>query len=293
MDLRQLRYFIAIAEERNITAAARKLHMAQPPLSQQLKLMEQELNLPLVVRSGKTLELTEAGQLLYNRAVALIKQFDDTLIEVKETGHGLAGKLTIGVNTFSDDQLPQLLSAFRLKFPKITYSIRQNESAQLVKMVRERAVELAIVRMPIDLSDFSFLPLQTERYCFVTAKQDTAFSRHSNVTLAAISTTPLILPSAEGLGVYRMISESFAQVGLTPNLICECSDIPTLFELVASGFGATVVPQSVLKFHKKHAVHAYEIAEADLFTSSALIWLKDHFISKTAQNFIALCSGST
>ncbi|TBL80807.1 LysR family transcriptional regulator [Paenibacillus thalictri] len=290
MDIRQLRYFIAIAEERKITAAARRLHMAQPPLSQQLRLMEQELGTALVGRTGKYLELTEAGQLLYTRAVAIVKQLDETIEEVKETGSGHSGKLRIGVNTLSDDRLPQMLSVFRRQFPKIVYAIRQNESGQLCKMLRERAIELAIVRVPIDLSDFSFLQLQSEPYCFVTAEKGNVFAGRTDIALTDIRDTPLILPSIEGMGVYRLVLDAFSRSGLYPNLICECSDITTLFELVASGFGSTVVPKSVLRFHKALPLQSYELTDASLSTSSALIWLKDHHLSKAAQNFAALCA---
>jgi len=290
MDIRQLRYFIAIAEERKITSAARKLHIAQPPLSQQLKLMEQELGVPLVQRTGKYLELTEAGHILYKRALAITKQMEEALIETKETGSGQMGKLTIGVNTLSDSRLPRLLQAFRSRFPGISYTIRQNESLQLCKMVRERATELAIVRVPIDLSDFQSLPMGTEAYRFVTSGTDGAFAGRTSVTLEDIREMPLILPSTEGLGVYRMILEAFAEHGLDPNLLCECSDIPTLFELVASGFGATVIPDSVLRYHQGYDVRAYALAGTGLSTSSALIWLKDRYLSRAAQSFIALCS---
>ncbi|TCP52588.1 DNA-binding transcriptional LysR family regulator [Tumebacillus sp. BK434] len=290
MDIRQLRYFIAIAEEKKITAAARRLHMAQPPLSQQLKLMEQELGIPLVWRTGKYLELTEAGHVLYHRATAIVKLLEETLDEVKETGHGQMGKLTVGVNTLSDDRLPQLLNLFRQRFPNITYVIRQNESAQLCKLIRERAIELAIVRLPIDTLGYDVLPLQSEPYCFVTSRTDTSFIGRTSVTVDDLRELPLLLPSTEGLGVYRMILDAFSRIGHTPQLVGECSDIPTLFELVAAGFGATIVPESVLKLHKGHPVRAYEIADAQLATSSALIWLNDHFLSKAARNFIALCS---
>ncbi|KPV56558.1 LysR family transcriptional regulator [Paenibacillus sp. A3] len=287
MDIRQLRYFIAIAEERQITAAAKRLHMAQPPLSQQLLLMERELGVTLLERQGRQLELTEAGRLLYKHALHITKLFEESQIEVKEAGSGLTGKLSIGVNTLSDGGLPELLRKFREKFPAITYKIQQNESAQLCKLVKERAIELAIVRFPLDLGDFSILHLREERFYYVTSRRRSPLDGKA-VSFEQIGQEPLILPSTEGLGVYQMIVEEFARHGVKPNVLSECSDIAMLLELVSSDFAATLVPESVLQLHRGFDVQVYGLTGTHIASSSVLIWLKDHYLSKAAQNFIAL-----
>ncbi|TMV49919.1 LysR family transcriptional regulator [Paenibacillus mesophilus] len=286
MDIRQLRYFIAIAEERQITAAARRLHIAQPPLSQQLRLMERELGVRLVERSGKQFELTRAGTILYKRAISIVKLMEESQIEVKDTGNGLSGQLTIGVNTLSDERLPNLLRVFRERYPRITYKIQQNESAQLCKMVKERAIELALVRFPLELGEFSIMHLRTEPFYFVTAGSGKAV--HGKVTFEQLAGHPLVLPSTAGLGVYQMIVEEFSRRRLQPNVICECSDIAMLLELVSADFAATIVPETTLRVHRGYDVQAYEIEGSTLAASSVLIWLKDHELSKAAQNFIAL-----
>lgn len=284
MDIRQLRYFIAIVEERQITAAARRLHIAQPPLSQQLRILEKELGVKLVERTGKQLEITEAGNILYKRAIGIVKMLEESQIEVKETGNGLSGQLAIGVNTLSDERLPELLRTFREMFPRITYKIQQNESAQLCKMVKERAIELAIVRFPLELSEFSIMHLRTEPFYFVTSGNFNAAKK--KVSIEQIVGYELILPSTTGLGVYQMIVEAFTRQQLKPNVICECSDIATLLELVSADFAATIVPATILKVHKGYNVQAFEIEGTSLSASSVLIWLKQHVLSKAAQNFI-------
>lgn len=288
MDIRQLRYFIAIVEERQITAAARRLHIAQPPLSQQLRLLEKELGVRLVERTGKQLEITEAGNILYKRAIGIVKLMEESQIEVKETGNGLSGQLAIGVNTLSDERLPELLRTFREMFPRITYKIQQNESAQLCKMVKERAIELAIVRFPLELSEFSIMHLRTEPFYFVTSRNFNTAQR--KVSIKQIVGYELILPSTTGLGVYQMIVEAFTRQQLKPNVICECSDIATLLELVSADFAATIVPETILKVHKGYNVQAFEIEGTSLSASSVLIWLKQHVLSKAAQNFIDMMS---
>lgn len=284
MDIRQLRYFIAIAEEGKITAAANKLHISQPPLSQQLKLMEEELGVELVKRTGRYIELTEAGQTLYKHALKITSLMEESQLEVKETGNGVRGKLTIGVNTLSNHFLSEVIQQFHIQYPNITYKIQQNESAQLCKLIKDRVIELAFVRLPLDLSDFSVLHLEAESFYFVTAEP--VHSPSMELTYPQIHPYPLILPSAEGLGVYHMIVDEFSRHQLKANVICECSDIAMLLDLVSSGFAATIVPEVVLKMHKGHRLRVYELSGSKLTASSGLIWLKNHHLSKAAQNFI-------
>ncbi|GAA0386711.1 LysR family transcriptional regulator [Paenibacillus motobuensis] len=285
MDIRQLRYFIAIVEEGKISAAANRLHMSQPPLSQQLRAMEEELGSRLVERGGKFLEMTEAGKALYKYALQMTQLMEEAKLEVREVGNGVNGRLTIGINTFSVDSLPDILHRFKELYPKVTYKIQQNESSHLCKLVEERIVELAIIRLPLELEHFSVLHLHTEPFYFITSAQRPPYEQEV-VSLADIQACPLILPSTEGLGVHYSILEAFSRHQLQPNLIGECSDIPLLLDLVTSEFAASIVPETVLRRHPGYPIHAYEITGNGLSTSVGLIWNKHHYLSKAAQNFV-------
>lgn len=289
MDIRQLRYFIAIVEERKISAAAERLHISQPPLSQQLKAMEEELGSKLVERSGRHFEVTEAGKALYKYALRVTQLMEEAKIEVKEVGNGVNGKLTIGINTFSFVKLPEILHKFQKQYPKVTYKIQQNESAHLCELVRDRIVELAIIRLPLELDDLSVLHLHSEPFYFITSKKRKQIEQICDeVSLADIQNDPLILPSTEGLGVHYVIMEAFSKLQLHPNIVGECSDITLLMDLVSSDFAAAIVPETLLKRHKGYPIHAYKISSTTLSASVGLIWLKNHYLSRTAQNFIDL-----
>jgi len=211
---------------------------------------------------------------------------EESETEVREIGMGTRGKLMLGVNTLSSAQLPQLLRIFKARYPKVTYKIQQNESAQLLRLIREHSIELAIVRLPLELSDFEVLRLQSESFCFVTAK---SFAPEAHeLTFAEIQRYPLIVPSAEGLGLYQSIIDQFTERGLLPNVIGECSDIVTLLEWVSSGDGTTIIPESILKLHRGYEIQSFPIVDNQLTFATGLIWLKDRYLTKTAQHFIAL-----
>ncbi|WP_312029594.1 LysR family transcriptional regulator substrate-binding protein [Paenibacillus sedimenti] len=164
--------------------------------------------------------------------------------------------------------------------------MQQNESAQLAKLVKEKVIELAIIRLPLLLDDFAVLQLQKEPFYFVTSEpqvQDT-----DRIKLEQIEQHPLILPSTDGLGIFHMILEEFRIRNLSPRIIGECSDISILMELVSSGFGSTIVPETVLKKHRGYRVQAFHIEDSEAAASSALIWLKQHYLSKAAQRFVDL-----
>ncbi|AWP26437.1 LysR family transcriptional regulator [Paenibacillus glucanolyticus] len=290
MDIRQLRYFIAIVEEGTISHAANRLHISQPPLSQQLKAMEEELGSILVYRRGKRLEITESGKALYKYALQMTQLMEEAKAEVQEVGNGDKGTLRLGINTLSSVELPAWLHEFRAKFPQVSYKIQQNESYQLCELVRNRALELAIVRLPLELDDFSVLHLHTEPFYLLASDQQTSLEQE--MPLSQIVQYPLILPSTEGLGVYYTIQMAFSEQNLQPNVVAECSDISLLLRLVASDFGVAIVPETLVKRHLPDHIHAFRITGTPATASTALIWLKDYHISRMALNFIDLLTAA-
>ncbi|WP_127534036.1 LysR family transcriptional regulator [Paenibacillus kobensis] len=291
MDIKQLHYFIALAEELQVTSAANRLHMSQPPLSQQLKLMETELGVPLFTRSGRHLELTAPGKLLYEHALTITRLMDEAKAEVQESGLGLRGKLSVGVNTLSDERLPRVLSTFRALYPNVTFKIQQNETNTLTQLIRSKLLDLAIVRLPIALDEFEYIELGEEPLYFVTKEEEAgavAPYPHEAASFEEIAKHPLVLPSTEGLGLYQLILEQFHIRGLSPTIVGECSDIGMLLELVASGFGASILPGTSLMRNPKDNLRITAIDSPQPISRSAVIWLKRHYLSKAAQQLIHL-----
>lgn len=283
MDIRQMKYFIAIAEERNITAAAHRLHMSQPPLSLQLKQMEEELGVMLVERHGKKLELTDKGELLYRHALNIVHAFEEVKNELQETDEGRKGNLSIGINTLSVPEFPEWLEAFHASYPLVYLRIVQNDSAYLAELVKNRTIELGLVRLPLANQDLNYLHLYNESFIFVCRQNE-----KEKISMEEISHVPLILPSTEGLGSYSIIHEAFTKAQLPHKVISECSDMNVLMQLVSSGIGSTIVPESVFQSYGHPNLFAREITDAGLRSSVGLIWLKQHHLSRPARNFIDL-----
>lgn len=285
MDIRQLKYFIAIAEARTITEAATNLHMAQPPLSHILKQLEAELGTTLVERHSRQISLTDSGSVLYNQALKLIKQLEETERLVKDTSQGVKGNLAIGINTLSAEELVPSLLSFQKKYPLVTFDIHQNESDVLCQMVRERHIEIALVRFPLQVDDFDVTYLNKEPFYFIC---DGSSQKGPHPTdYIGIANSQLVLPSTKGLGVFHSIIEYLAKFQLNPQSISSCSDINLLFQLVEAGFGTSIVPKSLLAQQKHRKVEAHLLDDPLFQSSYGLITLKGAYRSAVTKKYLA------
>ncbi|MFQ9936241.1 MAG: LysR family transcriptional regulator [Phascolarctobacterium faecium] len=162
MNLQQMRYFVMVARLGNVTEAAKALHIAQPPLSRQIKQLEQELGVVLFDRSGRRLHLTETGHMLLHRAEEILNLTDRTVCELSSSELGQEGILSLGVvPSMSLMVLPQMIAAFKELYPKITYRLLIGESLRVIELL-ERGHETAIVHLPVDEDYFVSYKLPTE-----------------------------------------------------------------------------------------------------------------------------------
>ncbi|MDQ0209081.1 LysR family transcriptional regulator [Alkalicoccobacillus murimartini] len=284
MDIKQLRYFKEIVEQGNISAAAEKLYMSQPPLSQQLRSLEQELDTLLFHRHGRKLELTEAGRSLYQYTLEILQLTEEAKQNVKDIGAGLTGTLSVGINTFSSTELLTSIQQFYELYPNVHLKIQQNESSHLCQLVKDRTIEMALIRLPLHLSEFEVLHVKDEPFYYVTSNQTPL---NHTITWPHINEYPLMLPSSEGLGVYSLIRERLAKRGIESTLVGECSDIQLLTQMVAQNMTNAIVPEAFVKQNTHPSIKAVRIVDEEPFISPVgLIWLKNHNLSKPAERFL-------
>jgi DNA-binding transcriptional LysR family regulator len=151
MELRHLRYFLAVAEERHITRAAQRLGMQQPPLSQQIRALETELAVPLFVRSARGVELTAAGQVLQGEAYAILASVSHAAAQMQQAARGQVGKLSVGFTTSAvlHPLVPGIIRAFREDHPQVELDLRENAAADLIEALVRRDIQVALLRVPV------------------------------------------------------------------------------------------------------------------------------------------------
>ncbi|KAF0824935.1 LysR family transcriptional regulator [Cytobacillus firmus] len=287
MDLRQLKYFVTIVEEGQITLAAKKLNMAQPPLSQQLINLEKELGTKLLIRNGRSLELTEAGEILYTKGKKHLYNFDDIINEVKEAGGGLRGTLNIGTAISCICYLPERIHHFQAHYPHVTFKIWEGDPFRLSDYILDRKIELAIVRSPIEKKNFSYIPIEEEPFVCILPLDWPVGSKTNSVTMEELSVFPLVaLHRVNGEGIYEMLLEEFTKRGLKPKIVAESPNITILLSLVESGVGAAILPSSASTSYSRDNLKVLSINDCHLSTGTYAIWLKNGYLSQIAKRFL-------
>jgi len=291
--MRQLRYFLAIANEGQITRAAKLLNMEQPPLSRQLKLMEQELGVVLFDRTGKQLQLTQAGELLRQRALTLMNQFDETIAYVQEIGEGVQGVLSIGAVVSCVSLLPAVIRRFSEKYPQVTFKIQEGDHFLLGELLENRDLELIVTRLPFQ-SDFqsqhySVMPLPSDPFFALLPSEWCPDPDLRSMTLQELASFPfLTLKTDRTTGMHNQVFQEFKRLGLEPRIISECSSVAIAISLVAAGIGAAILPKSVMNSFAPQSIRKIAISNAEFQSEVGIVWLRDRHLSKSARHFMEM-----
>jgi len=254
MELRHLRYFTAVAEERNFTRAAERLGIKQPPLSLQIRRLEKELGTPLFRRLTRGVELTGAGKLLLEQARAILGQVEQTKRDVKRRARGETGRINVGSSgaTYFHPLVPTIIREYAKQYPDVVLAPEASNTAMLTARLQAGAVDVAFVRPPVDgCDDLLFEPLAEEDMVMILP---TAHARlFGNLTSAPLSIlakeTFILWPRALNPHNYDAIIAACRHAGFEPMLGQPAPQIVSVIPLVAAGLGVSIAPRSISRIH--------------------------------------------
>jgi DNA-binding transcriptional LysR family regulator len=246
MELRHLRYFVAVAEETSFTRAAQRLHVAQPALSVQIRRLEQDLGVELFDRSRRTIRLTEAGALLLTEARRILALVDETVDVVRRTDAGAVGSLSIGfVPSAANAALPPILRRFAAGHPGVVLHLREMAPDDLVRSLHEGRLDVCFLYLPFD--DPSLEHTVVSREPFVAAlPEGHPLAARKTIHVRALRDESFILPARHGMpGLHAQVVEICASAGFTPDAVQESVWlVQTIVGLVAAEVGVALVPSS-------------------------------------------------
>jgi DNA-binding transcriptional LysR family regulator len=258
MELRQLRAAVAVADHLHFGRAAAELGIAQPPLSQAIKVLEGELGVSLFERSTRHVRLTPAGQAFVDQVRTALSILERASVLARSAGRGDAGELVVGmVGSTVLQLLPAVMRVYRARYPDVTVRFVELPTAAQVERLRDQTLDLGFLRPPLAApadAELDLLPVHREPLVVVLPKGHRLADRE-RVTIRSLAREPFVrFPRQLGPGLYDQISALCRHGGFEPSVVQEAEQMQTIVGLVAAGCGVSIVPASVSAFAPLGAV---------------------------------------
>lgn len=247
VELRQLRYFVAIVEEGGFSRAAERLHISQPPLSTQIKSLENELGVQLLERNNRGVSLTAAGSVFYEEAQATIARLEHARIRTMQTARGDFGMLSVGFVSIADYSiLPPALKSFRAEFPMVEVQLHELTTDAQIRELRAARLDLGLALAPMDEPDLVFKGIMREELVLAAPATHPAAKGDGPLDLRTLSKAGFIVPPREiASGLYDLTIRHCHASGFAPQITQHARQMQTVIGLVSSGMGFALVPASV------------------------------------------------
>jgi DNA-binding transcriptional LysR family regulator len=250
MDLRQLRHFVAVAEEGHFSRAAKRTNIVQSALSTSIRRLEEELGAKLFVRTTRQVQLTEAGRVLVDKARTLLDLASEARAAVAEVAGLERGTLRLGaapnISVFLD--LPALVSTFHDRHPGIEIHLTQGGSGKLLEQLRARELDLAILSLSDPQPDIATVSVANEAMALVCSARH-VLAKRRQVSLAELQSYPFV-DFEQGWASRQLVDRAFLEAGTTRRTAFEVSDTPTMLALVERGHGVAVIPAAAAEYRR-------------------------------------------
>lgn len=291
IELRQLRYFVAVAEESHFGRAAARLHMTQPPLSQAIQALEADIGTPLFERTKRSVALTRAGAALLPEAQRLLQQASALPDLARRAASGESGLLTLSfVSTADYSVLPPLLREFRETHPQVHIDLREATTDVQLEDLQQGRIDAGLLIPPLTdkaRAELEYMTVLSEPLVLAAPQGTRAQRGKTSATLKEVADMPLIIfPRRIAPALHDAILGCFRDAGLTPRIGQEAIQMQTIVGLVSAGMGVALVPQSVSNL-KRPGVEYKPLAGKGTPVETGLAWRRDN-MSPVLKNFLEL-----
>ena len=290
MNFKQLEYFAAVAEEGSISGASRALHVAQPPISRPLSLLEDELGVTLFLRTNKGVALTEAGRCLYQHSRQMFQSLRTMADSVRDVEAGARGQLKLGV-IYSDVQTAtQLLKQYHAQYPQVELYVRMGAPGDLLDDLGRGELHVLFLRSQSGRSfGLRERVLGEDPLELVMCPETDPAPGQDAVPIQALRNVPMCLLRSDDLWNYsRDLLEECRRAGFAPSVACHCYDTPMEMQMVQAGFGVGFLPRSIVAAHPGSPVYTKPVLEFSAKSDPILVWENDPYQSGCVKRFLEL-----
>lgn len=295
MTLKQLEYFLAIAETESITQAAEILHVSQPPLSLQLKALEDEFGVPLFERTRKGLTITQSGRLLEQRAQEIFELINQTINEVRSKTVSPRVEIRVGtVNSVSNRLIPSWIYAYKCSNPNVDIQVSESSTTDILFSLDEHKIDLGIVREPFNKTRYNYRQIHDEALgshdsdCFVALADPGFYAgfEGDTIPLSELRDFPLLLHRR----YISMFTKYCKSCDFIPNIICKNNDVMSLLSWAKAGIGIAVLPYSSSLLNTDPHLVRKDIIDPVIPSRIYVVWNRDADLSPAAKEFLSLIS---
>jgi DNA-binding transcriptional LysR family regulator len=251
MELRHLRYFVAVAQESSFTRAAQRLHISQPPLSQQIGDLESELGTRLLMRTSRRVELTAAGEAFLGHAKAILERMDQALSHARAVGSGSAGRLEIGLSgSLLLGPMPQLIAAYRRSHSAVTVVLHEMTPAAQLAGLRDHKIDLSFSRTASN-DDILVSEQVWADPVVVALPRGHPMTKRRNLELGDLKNEEFVLLRLDSSGFAKYLHSCCLDAGFVPHVSQQVVESQAIPSLVAAGLGVALVPASLQRVHRR------------------------------------------
>ncbi|WP_208896552.1 LysR family transcriptional regulator [Klebsiella grimontii] len=286
IELRHLRYFIAVAEELHFGHAAARLNISQPPLSQQIQILEQQIGARLFARTNRSVSLTEAGRQFLADSRQILSQVDDAAARAARLHHGETGDLRIGFTSSAPfiKAVSDTLSTFRRRYPDVHIQTRETNTREQIVPLNEGALDLGLMRNT-QLPETLVWERVLREPLLAMVPRDHPLASQPRVSLRELAREPFVFFDPHvGTGLYDDILGLLRRYDLTPTIAQEVGEAMTIIGLVAAGLGVSILPASFRRVQLSEMCWL-PIEEQDAVSEMWLVWSKHREQGQAARRF--------
>ena len=284
MELRHIRYFLAVAEEGSFTKASQKLNIAQPPLSRQIRDLEEELDTQLFERKARGLSLTESGERFLLYASRIRQLADQSFEDIKEMNEGLTGTLYLAtIEGHAPSLFADWIAEFKKRYPLVEYELWNGNTDDVVKRIQSGLSDIAVITSPYDEEGLDGKVIYKEPWvAMIPSTHPLAAEKKDSIELERLAPYELIIPSRQSRK--QEIENWFTPTGKEPKIFCRIAHMLNAYELTAKGVGIAIYPASAARYVSDDVV-IKRIVSPDVYASYVLVRSAERKLGKVADEF--------